>query len=140
MFKNTEIKSIKKLFKNKIIVLAGQSGSGKSTLLNNLNVSLNLETGEISKKLGRGKHTTRYTSLISLFDGYVIDSPGFSSLNFNEMTKKDIKNGFIEFNNYQCQYKDCMHIKEEGCKIKENLNILASRYCNYTKFLEEVEK
>ena len=143
VFYNTEIEDIKKIFKNKVTVFTGQSGSGKSTLLNKLNVNLNLETNEISYALGRGKHTTRHTELISMLDGLVADTPGFSSLDLSSIPKSDIRDNFIEFNIYRdkCKYRDCMHIKEDTCKIKEEVdnNILKSRYDNYIKLLKETK-
>lgn len=139
VYKNTEIEKIKNIFKNKKTVFTGQSGAGKSTLLNKLNPNLNLKTNEISKALGRGKHTTRHVELIELFEGLIADTPGFSSLDFIGMTNEDIRDNFIEFNQYRdkCEYKDCMHISENNCEIKKQLeqkNILESRYQNYIKF------
>lgn len=141
---NTEIDKIKELLKNKITVITGQSGVGKSTLLNKLDETLSLKTNEISYALGRGKHTTRHVELISLFDGYVADTPGFSSLTFIGMNKEDIRDNMIEFNNYKdkCRYKDCMHLKEDECEIKrmvEEGTILKSRYENYEKFANEIK-
>lgn len=138
VYLNTEIEEIKQLFKNKITVFTGQSGAGKSTLLNKLDINLNLETNEISHALGRGKHTTRHVELLSMYDGLVADTPGFSSISFIGMTNTDIKNTFKEFKNYNCEYKDCMHDKESVCAIKESTNnkeILSSRYENYIKFI-----
>lgn len=140
VYKNTEIEEIKQTFKNKITVFTGQSGAGKSTLLNKLNPELQLKTNEISLALGRGKHTTRHVELIEMFDGLVADTPGFSSLSFIGMKDEDIRDNFIEFNEYRdkCEYKDCMHISESDCEIKRQLgeNILESRYENYLKFLK----
>lgn len=141
---NTEIDKIKEILKNKITVITGQSGVGKSTLLNKLDETLSLKTNEISYALGRGKHTTRHVELISLFDGYVADTPGFSSLTFIGMNKEDIRDNMIEFNNYKdkCRYKDCMHLKEDECEIKrmvEEGTILKSRYENYEKFANEIK-
>ena len=138
---NTEIDKIKELLKNKITVITGQSGVGKSTLLNMLDSTLELKTNEISLALGRGKHTTRHVELIQLFDGFVADTPGFSSLSFIGMKKEDIRDNFIEFNEYKeiCKYKDCMHLKEDDCEIKRKVdsgNILKSRYENYKNFLD----
>lgn len=134
---NTEIEKIKKIFKNKVTVFTGQSGSGKSTLLNKLDSSFNLKTGEISLALNRGKHTTRHVELFPLFDGFVVDTPGFSSVDFNDMTNSDIRDNMLEFNDYKelCEYKDCMHVNEEKCGIKNNPKILNSRYENYLKFI-----
>ena len=137
--KNTDYTKIKKLIKNNTSVFTGQSGAGKSTLLNNLNPGLNLKTGEISLALNRGKHTTRHVELLEMFDGKVLDTPGFSSLEFKEMSKEEIKDAFVEFNNFPCIYKDCSHVDEKECKIKEAVNqgkILLSRYENYLKILE----
>ena len=141
---NTEINKIKSIISNKITVITGQSGVGKSSLLNKLDSSLQLKTNDISYALNRGKHTTRHVTLIPLFNGYVADTPGFSSLNFNEMKKEDIRDNMIEFNLYKdkCKYRDCMHIKEEDCEIKRLVNegiILKSRYENYIKFVNEIK-
>lgn len=142
VYLNTEIDKIKKIFKNKVTILTGQTGVGKSTLLNKLSPSLKLQTNEISKALGRGKHTTRVVTLYDIFDGLVADTPGFSALSFIDMTNKDIKDNFIEFNKYKefCEYKDCNHIKEENCEIKRKVKtgkILTSRYENYIKFIKD---
>lgn len=133
--------SIKEVFKDKITVFVGQSGAGKSTLLNKLDSNLNLQTGEVSKALGRGRHTTRHVELLNLLDGMIADTPGFSKLTFNDMTNSDIRDNFIEFNKYReyCEYQDCMHNLENNCEIKKqvnNNNILESRYRNYIKFIE----
>ena len=138
---NSEINQIKKLFKEKVTILTGQSGSGKSTLINKIG-NMNLKTNEISKALGRGKHTTRHVELYDLFNGLIADTPGFSSLSFIDMTKEDIRDNFIEFNNYKekCKYRDCNHINEDDCEIKrkvEDNNILKERYENYIKFINE---
>ena len=137
---NDEINKIKKIFKGKVSVFTGQTGAGKSTLLNNLNANLNLKTNEISLALNRGKHTTRHTELLEIEGGLVADTPGFSALDFDDMTKEDIRDNFIEFNIYrqECPFNDCMHVHEKNCKIKEKVNdgiILKSRYENYLKFI-----
>ncbi len=139
---NDEIDKIKEIIKGKTVILTGQSGAGKSTLLNRLDPSLDLKTDEISKALNRGKHTTRCVEFFEVCDSYVADTPGFSKLDFNNMTKEDIKNSFVEFNNYECKYSDCMHIKEDGCVVKEAVNnneIIKSRYENYVSFINEKE-
>ena len=102
---------------------------------------MNLKVGEVSIALGRGKHTTRHTELIELLGGLVADTPGFSSLDFKGMTREDIRDNFIEFNEYNsnCKYKDCMHDKESICGVKEKVKtkvILQSRYDNYLKFIK----
>ena len=139
---NNELDRIKEIIKGKTVILTGQSGAGKSSLLNRLDSTLNLKTDEISKALNRGKHTTRNIEFYEICDSYVADTPGFSKLDFTDMTKEDIKNSFIEFNNYDCKYSDCMHIKEEGCKVKEavsNNEIIKTRYENYISFINEKE-
>ena len=138
---NTNLDRIKELLKDKITVFTGQSGAGKSTLLNKLDSSFNIKTGEISLALGRGKHTTRHTELLNTCDGWVADTPGFSSLEFIEMTKEDIRDNFVDFQvlRDECKYKDCMHLKDDNCRIKqavENGEIIKSRYENYKKFIE----
>lgn len=143
VYENTETEKIKKIFQDKITVFTGQSGAGKSTLLNHLDVNLELKTGEISLALGRGRHTTRHVELIPLFGGLVADTPGFSSIDF-DMNQACVRDQFREFEKYkeECKYKDCMHVKEDHCKIKEKVEdgtILKSRYENYLQFIREVE-
>lgn len=139
---NTEFDKIKKLLENKTSVFTGQTGAGKSTLLNKLNPNWNLETGEVSLALGRGKHTTRVVELFDFCNGKVMDTPGFSSLEFNSYTKEQIRDAFIEFLEYPCPFKDCNHTKEEECLVKQEVNknnILESRYLNYLSFIKEVK-
>lgn len=136
--------NFKDLFKNKITVLTGQSGAGKSSLLNKLDKELKLKTNEISYALNRGKHTTRHTELYEIYDGYVVDTPGFSQVDFRGMEKVDIRDNMKEmFNNvHYCKYRDCMHIKEDGCEVKklvETKEILPSRYNNYKLFIESIK-
>lgn len=136
---NTNILKIKKRFKNKTVVFTGQTGAGKSTLLNKLDKSLNFETNEISKALGRGKHTTRYVTLVDINKGKVLDTPGFSAIDLTKYTDEEIKNSFLEFRKYHCPYKNCMHINEKECKVKIHVGkqILKSRYENFLKFIEK---
>ncbi|MDD2434952.1 MAG: ribosome small subunit-dependent GTPase A [Bacilli bacterium] len=142
VYTNTELAKIKSLFKDKVSVFTGQSGSGKSTLLNRLDKNLNIETNEISMALGRGKHTTRHVELLELYGGLVADTPGFSAVSFTDMNVSDIRDNFIEFNEYRddCEYRDCMHKNETKCEIKnkvEDKTILSSRYENYLKFIDD---
>lgn len=138
VFINTEIDEIKNIFKDKTTVFTGQTGAGKSSLLNKLNPHLDFATGEVSRALGRGKHTTRHVELVELFGGKVLDTPGFSSLEFNNISKEQIKDSFVEFKNYSCKFKDCMHLNENVCGVKDAVvadEILQSRYENYKKML-----
>ena len=140
---NTDTAEIKRLLDNNIVVLAGQTGAGKSSLLNRLDDELDIETNEISEALGRGKHTTRHVELYEISDGYIADTPGFSALDLIDMNKEQLRDTFVEFRNYECKFRDCMHHKESKCGVKEALEdkmILQSRYNNYLLFLEEVEK
>ncbi|MBE6145587.1 MAG: ribosome small subunit-dependent GTPase A [Firmicutes bacterium] len=140
---NTDTAEIKRLLDNNIVVLAGQTGAGKSSLLNRLDDELDIETNEISEALGRGKHTTRHVELYEISDGYIADTPGFSALDLKDMNKEQLRDTFVEFRNYECKFRDCMHHKESKCGVKEALEdkmILQSRYNNYLLFLEEVEK
>lgn len=142
VFYNYETEKIKEIFKDKTTFFTGQTGSGKSSMLNRLDSSLNLEVGEISLALGRGKHTTRCVELLSLFEGKLVDTPGFSSIDLSRYSKEEIRDSFIEFG-FNCKYKDCNHINEDIslCDVKkrvENKQILRSRYENYINFEKEI--
>ena len=144
VFVNTEIEKIKEYIKNKTIILTGQTGVGKSSLLNRFDSKLDLKVDEISEALGRGKHTTRAIEFYEIGSSYIADTPGFSSLDFKNMSKEDIRDNFIEFekNRNKCKYSDCMHLKEDDCYIKKLLNdgqILKERYDSYKDFIEEKE-
>lgn len=137
---STDYVDLLKLIQNKIVVLTGQSGAGKSTLLNKIDPTLELKTNEISYALGRGKHTTRHTELFETNNSYIVDTPGFSKIDFRNMTNIDIRDNMKEmFDNLEnCKYSDCLHIKEDGCYVKqlvENKQILESRYNNYKTFI-----
>ena len=131
---NDDLENLKKIFKKEITVFVGQTGSGKSSLLNKLDSSLELKTGEVSLALGRGKHTTRHAEIIEILDGMLLDTPGFSALEFSDMMQDEIRDAFIDFSNYPCPFRDCMHIKEEECAVKKAVNegkIMEFRYQNY---------
>ena len=141
--KSDGIDILKPLFENKISVLSGQTGAGKSSLLNAIDPSYKQETNEISKALGRGKHTTRTTELLEYDNGYIADTPGFSSLDFFGFEIDDLKKGFIDFYKLSndCRYSDCNHINEPDCAVKNNLNkIPKTRYEDYLKFYDEIKK
>ncbi len=140
---NKALDQIKNLIKDNTNVFIGQTGAGKSTLLNKLNPNWNLKTGEVSLALGRGRHTTRNVELYEFLDGKVLDTPGFSALDFSIYKKEDIKYAFKEFSNYTCPFKDCFHTKEKECSIKKAVDegkIIKSRYDSYLKFYEEAIK
>ncbi|MBN2605059.1 MAG: ribosome small subunit-dependent GTPase A [Bacilli bacterium] len=141
---NEDTQEIKELFKDKISVFAGQTGAGKSSLLNLLDVTLDLETNEISKALGRGKHTTRHSQLHDLFGGFVADTPGFSKLEFYDIKEEEVPDCFVDFFELSkhCKYRGCTHLNEPKCAVKtalENNEILESRYINYKLILEEIK-
>ena len=141
---NNELRKIKKIFKNKLTVFAGQSGAGKSTLLNKLDKTLSLKTGEISNALNRGKHTTRHVELFSLYKGLVADTPGFSSFDLKDIPKDELKKTFIEINKYgeKCEYKNCSHINEKGCYVKEMVtnNKISAPTMGADKFVMVINK
>lgn len=136
----TTTDELMELIKKKTVVFTGQSGAGKSTLLNKINPKLSLKTDEISKYLGRGKHTTRHTELYDINNTFIADTPGFSKIDFNGMTPIEIRDNMKEmFDNLKdCKYDDCMHISEDGCQIIKMVNdnkILQSRYKSYKSFI-----
>ncbi len=142
VFLNHQLDDIKSVLSKKMAFVVGQTGAGKSTLLNKLDNDLNIETKPISKALGRGVHTTRHSEAFKIADFFLIDTPGFSSVDFVDLKKEDIKNYFVEFSNYECEYRDCNHDKEV-CEIKKavlNNEILQSRYDNYLKFYKEIHE
>ena len=142
-FLNKDIGKIKKYLKGKTVVLTGQTGAGKSSLLNKMNKKLNLETKPISEALGRGVHTTRHTEIHEISGVYFADTPGFSSIDLNDITKENIINGFPEFLDYSCEFKNCSHIDEKTCEVKKAVEkgiILNSRYENYKLFYKELKK
>lgn len=138
------IVQLKEVLTNKTNVFAGPSGVGKSTLLNKIHPGLKLETGVISKKTSRGKHTTRHAELISIDrNSWVVDTPGFSSLSIDFMELEELPHLFPEFSPYleECRFSSCRHIDEPKCGIKAALeagSISEERYNNYLQFIEEI--
>ncbi len=130
-----------------ICVFAGNSGVGKSSILNCLDPDLQLSTGEISQKLGRGRHTTRTATLYHLADGFLVDTPGFSSLDLEQVEpiyKEDLPDCFREFAEYEgcCRFSGCAHYKEPGCAVRhavEEGHISESRYASYVTMYEAVK-
>ncbi len=137
---------IKELLQGKTTALAGPSGVGKSSLLNFLKPDANMETGSISEKIKRGKHTTRHSELFHLEDRtYLMDTPGFTSLYVNELDKDELKDYFIEFKEYegQCRFTGCVHINEPDCMVKQALaegKISRIRYGDYVELYNEIKQ
>lgn len=134
---------LKDVFDGKLSVLAGQSGAGKSTLLNTLLPHLDLKTDEISNALNRGKHTTRHVELISIDGGFIADTPGFAAIDFLNIDKYNIKFCFIDFNQYSCKFRECLHINEPKCGVKaavESGELAQSRYDSYVKIYNEIDQ
>lgn len=141
---NSDLLELQRIFPERLTVFMGQSGAGKSTLLNRIVPELDLETAEISESLGRGKHTTRHVELLTLYDGLVADTPGFSSIDFLEIDSGQLPKQFPEFLAlaHQCRFRECMHLNEPNCAVKEAVEqqtVALTRYKNYIKFLEEIE-
>lgn len=140
VFTNKKINRLVKYLKGKYVVLTGQTGAGKSSLINKIDPKKNLQVGDISLALNRGKHTTRHTEFHEVKNIFIADTPGFSSLDLSKYTKEQIRDSFIEFKRFNCLYKNCMHIKEQNCTIKKEVssgNILESRYKNYCSFIKK---
>lgn len=141
------IKSVDELLPHlvgKITVFMGQTGVGKSTLLNKIAPDLQLETGEISESLGRGRHTTRAVSFYNLNGGKIADTPGFSSLDYEVSTAEDLNQAFPEIAEFSqsCKFRTCTHTHEPNCAVKpavESDQIATFRFDNYLQFLSEIE-
>ena len=133
-----EIHGLEETIKDKISVLTGQSGVGKSSLLNRLNPDFVLRTQEISKALGRGKHTTRHVQLYSIAGGWVADTPGFSSLEFGSIELKDLESLVKEFDPYRekCQFRNCSHVNEPKCAVKDAVKSQLINQDRYNHYLE----
>ena len=137
---------IRQLLEGRTTVVAGPSGVGKSSLTNLLQVEVEMETGEISRKLKRGRHTTRHSQIIPVSqDTYLMDTPGFSSLYLFDMEEDELKEFFPEFQDYSdtCRFLGCRHIHEPGCAVKEALQhkkISPTRYENYVALYNELKE
>lgn len=137
---------IHEILKGKTTVVAGPSGVGKSSITNCMQGEVQMETGEISKKLKRGKHTTRHSQVIPVEKNtFLVDTPGFSSLYLTDMKEEELRDYFPEFVMYepQCRFQGCMHIHEPGCAVKKALSegkISQQRYDNYLALYEELKE
>lgn len=143
------IDSLKEYLSDKVSAFTGNSGAGKSTLLNAIDSTLNIPTGEVSEKLGRGKHTTRHAELYPLSSGgYVVDTAGFSTFETNKyaiIKKDELASCFREFEEYSkdCKFKDCSHTKEKGCAVLKAVqegDIYKSRHNSYCEMYEDAKK
>ncbi|MEQ8196404.1 MAG: ribosome small subunit-dependent GTPase A [Clostridiaceae bacterium] len=139
------LSELRSRLKNNVTVLCGPSGAGKSTLINVFTKENLMETGEVSEKIGRGKHTTRHSELIAIEDGFLVDTPGFSTLDISFIEQEQLMYYFPEFEEYndKCRFTGCLHYKEPGCAVKKALEegkINSSRYDFYIKILEELIK
>lgn len=139
------IEKVKRLLAGKTTVIAGPSGVGKSSLINRLQPTVQMETGDISRKIARGKHTTRHSELIAI-DGesYIMDTPGFSSLYAGDVEKEELKYYFREFAPFEgrCRFQGCMHLSEPDCAVKQAVDhgkIHKIRYHDYQEMYAELK-
>lgn len=143
--KGQGLEALKELLAGRTTVVAGPSGVGKSTIINALYPDANMETGEISRKIERGKHTTRHSQLFALSeDTFIMDTPGFTSLSLFDMEKEELQGFYPEFAEYEkkCRFGGCAHISEPVCGVKEALlegKVSRVRYDNYVMLYEEIK-
>lgn len=143
---NEGIEEVRKLLTGKTTTVAGPSGVGKSSLINKLAPTANMETGDISVKIERGKHTTRHSEIIALGKGtYIVDTPGFTSLEISEITKEELGQYYPEFVQYEpyCKFSGCAHINEPSCGVKDAVaegRISKVRYDNYKTLYQELKE
>ena len=142
---NQGIEEIRNVLEGKTSTVAGPSGVGKSSLINQLQSGISMETGSISEKIERGKHTTRHTEFIPIGDDtFIMDTPGFSSLAVFDMEKEELEQFYPEFDDYRdtCRFNGCSHTHEPGCSVKEAIEegkISKERYENYRLIYEELK-
>ena len=145
----TSVEAVREMLWGKISAFTGNSGAGKSTLLNAVDPELNIATGEISRKLGRGRHTTRHAELYKLSGGgYIADTPGFSTFDTNRydiIRKEELAGCFREFDEFtdECRFRDCAHLREKGCAVVaavERGDIPRSRHESYKTMYEEAKQ
>ncbi|MBQ3104409.1 MAG: ribosome small subunit-dependent GTPase A [Lachnospiraceae bacterium] len=143
--KNQGMEELQALLRDKTSIVAGPSGVGKSSIINLLQSHISMETGKISEKIERGKHTTRHSQLIPLSDSaFIMDTPGFSSLAVFDLKKEELEGYYPEFEDYreECRFLGCSHTHEPDCGVKRALEqekISRIRYENYTQIYEELK-
>ena len=143
---NEGIESVKALLHGKTTTLAGPSGVGKSSLINRLSPTANMQTGAISEKIERGRNTTRHSEIIALGEEtYIVDTPGFTSLDISEITKEELGGYYPEFRQYEpaCKFRGCAHMSEPSCGVKEAVEagkISRVRYDNYRVLYQELKE
>ena len=143
---NEGLEQIKALLAGKTTTVAGPSGVGKSSLINQLAPKANMETGAISEKIERGKHTTRHSEIIAMGEEtYIVDTPGFTSLDISEITKEELGSYYPEFAQYEpcCKFSGCAHISEPSCGVKDAVEagkISRMRYENYKVLYQELKE
>lgn len=136
---------LRRVLEGKTTALAGPSGVGKSSIMNMLNPGANMDTGDISRKIQRGKHTTRHSEILPIgAETYLMDTPGFSSIYFYDLEPEELKQYYREFEAYEpyCRFGGCNHIGERECGVKQAVAdgaIASSRYENYCLFFEELK-
>lgn len=143
----TTIESVAELIEGKISAFTGNTGVGKSTLLNHIAPELDIPVGEVSDKLGRGRHTTRKAFLYPILGGYIADTPGFSTFEtqqYADIKKEELADCFPEFASFtgKCRFSDCAHICEKGCAVLEAVHdgkIEKSRHSSYAAMYEEAK-
>jgi len=138
------VDKVREILEDKISVLVGQSGAGKSSLLNCIDPTYNIKTNEISKALGRGKHTTRHVEIFKTNFGWLADSPGFSSLDLDMLSALDLAHSYHDFYeaSHSCKFSNCLHENEPHCQVIKEVGegiIPKARYENYLLFLQEIK-
>lgn len=137
------VEPLREKLRGKVCAFGGPSGVGKSSTINAIDPTVALRTGDVSEKIGRGKHTTRFAELLPFDEGYIADTPGFGNLLLEGFETENVLAGFKEFANFEadCRFHPCTHTHEPGCAVKaavESGKIMKTRHASYLEMLEEV--